>query len=334
MGNEQIIESVIRETTAQAISDVDMESFLSLQNAAKVFLNDIEMLSKTYESLISKSSLKSKITALYKEMRASSAETQRIISAQHRFEEELNRFLNRTIYLTYVKDDGTLLFYGDANIGKLYSQATANRGRGNISASKLFDANDLQESIKDDIEESMANKVAVYRTAIKRYKSNTDEAKMNYSPSAKTFYWYAVGTKIGWTSPIVNEGPIAEGYADAVINQDSAISNSNIESSLQLLWEKYIGKDSVGAALKGDVVYHKDGRIQFAIKKGSFSTAMVRQYIVLAYNILQLKKLTAEQLANPNTFAALTGLSRKTDIVLERLREDSEKVLAEELGAV
>jgi len=92
-----------------------------------------------------------------------------MLRLQHDFENELNKFLNRKIYLTYVNEDGTLNYYDDANIGKLYAQAGANRGRGNISASKIFDANDLEENIKNLLEESVKNKKKVYESALIRY---------------------------------------------------------------------------------------------------------------------------------------------------------------------
>lgn len=324
MNNEANIETAVRETTAEALAEIDQDDFQGLQNAAKLFLENVQIVSDMYRDALSKSSLKSKITDLYKNMRAETSYTQKVLKYQHMFEVALNQFLGREIYLTYVTDSGNLNFYGDANIGKLYETATANRGRGNISASSLFDANDLQEDIKKDITESMMNKTMVYQTAIKRYRNNDDEEHMNYNISKKTFYWWLQYHKKlgGWTDPIVNEGPIAEGYAGAVINQDKEINNGKIESSLAILWNRYIGKDSIGAAIKGDIVYKNNGNIQFAVKKGSFSTAMVRQYLILAYNILQIKQLTAAELSNPTVFNSLVRMSKRTDAILEAIKED------------
>lgn len=319
------VENDILSATKEDISEFDKEGFLQFQHASQKFLDDIEIISKEYQGVVSKSSIKNKITELYKSMREDSAYTQKMLKCQHEFETALNEFLGRVIYLTYVNEDGSINFYGDVNIGELYRQATANRGRGNISASKMFEANDLQEDIKNSIERSMANKKAVYQAAIARYRRNKGEEHMNYNISKNTFYWWAQYHKTlgGWTDPIVNEGPIVEGYAGAVINEDPEVSNSKIEHSLEVLWRNHIQKDSIGAAIKGDVVLDSNGKIQFAIKSGSFSTARIRQYILLAYNMLRLNYLSPDQLVNVNTFKQLTsgGLSKMADAFVEYINE-------------
>ena len=123
--------------------------------------------------------------------------------------------------------------------------------------------------------------------AIERWKENSNEGIKDYDPSVKTFYWRINPPYLGWTSKIDTQGIIAEGYAEAVINNRNDVVNSALESSLKALWEKYIQKDSIPAAIKGDVIL--DGtNVQFAIKQGSFSTAKIGQYINLAFNITQL----------------------------------------------
>lgn len=89
------------------------------------------------------------------------------------------------------------------------------------------------------------------------------------------------------------------------------------------MWRNHIQKDSIGAAIKGDVVLDSNGKIQFAIKSGSFSTARIRQYILLAYNMLRLNYLSPEQLVDVNTFKRLTsgGLSKMADTLIEYINE-------------
>lgn len=53
-------------------------------------------------------------------------------------------------------------------------------------------------------------------------------------------------------------------------------------------------KDSVAAAVKGDVVFNQDGSIQFAVKSGNFSTSMIGQYINLAINIHHIQEISLE----------------------------------------
>lgn len=49
---------------------------------------------------------------------------------------------------------------------------------------------------------------------------------------------------------------------------------------------------------------------------------MVRQYLILAYNILQIKQLTAAELSNPTVFNSLVRMSKRTDAILEAIKED------------
>ncbi len=337
MSNKKIVDNVLRTVTAQEVVKIDKGDFEGLKVAAQKYLTSIEIVSDIYKEAISKTKIRHKITAIYSQMRNETEYTREMLKYQHEFENTLNQFLGRVIYLTYVNDDGTVYFYDDANIGKLYATATANRGRGNISKTKIFDANDLQEDLKDSITESIAKRKNVYQTAIRRYHSNEgDEGKMNYNPSDRTFYWWSKYHERlgGWTDPIVNEGPIAEGYAGAVINEEPEINNNDIEHSLEVLWNNYIGKDSIGAALKGDIVYKKNEDIQFAVKKGSFSSAMVRQYINLAFNIQRLDRLTVEELTQPAIFDKMTKLTSKTDKIIDAINRDVTKELLEELSQV
>ena len=319
------IQNDILEMTARDLKEIDNQDFIVFQAAAQKFLDQVQMLSDSYKKIITKNSLKNKIIELYKNMRQDSVYTQTVLQYQHEFEVALNNFLGRTIYLSYVVPDGNLYFYGDVNIGELYRQATANKGRGNISQTKMFDANDLEEDLKKDILKSIADRKKVYQEALARYRRNKGEEHMNYNISERTFYWWAQYHKklAGWTDPIVNEGPIAEGYAGAVINQDPEVKNTRIEHSLEVLWYNHIQKDSIGAAIKGDIVLKSDGNIQFAVKSGSFSTAKIRQYILLAYNVLKLKNLTIRDLSNPEIFKRLSsgGLSRMTDQIIEALND-------------
>lgn len=228
-------------------------------------------------------------------MRQSTVFTQQALQLQHIFQEQLNSFLGRTVYLTYVTDQGHLIYLDDVDIGKLYQKATANKGRGNISSLAIVDTNDLVGDLRERLQQSEWMRSHVYKTAIARWSSNTDENEKNYIPSKNTFYWRLFNHHItDWTSPIINKGWIAQGYADAVINEDPQVVSSNIEYALKFLYENHIKPESVGAAIQQDVILNENRQIQFAIKEGNFSTAMFGQYLRLAYNIKQINFLSKQ----------------------------------------
>lgn len=319
---ESVVREAIVENTLEEIYNSEYEDFQKLKQAAMTYIRQVQEISNLYEQIISKSKLQDKIREIYVRMREETSFTRLMLDYQHTFETSLNDFLGRKIYLTYVNDDGTFYYYDDLNIGKLYQTATANKGRGNISESSIFDANDLEENLQKELKKAADERKKVYTTALERYRKNKVEESMDYNPSKNTYYWWTIYHRtLRHTDKIVNEGPIAEGYADSVVQQDPNISNNNIEMSLEHLWLNYIHKDSIGAIEKGDVVL-KGTNLEFAIKKGSFSTAMVRQYIQLAYNISQIDMITKEELkANINQ---LSKLSKAAVQLVENLRQKTE----------
>lgn len=319
---ESVVREAIVENTLEEIYNSEYEDFQKLKQAAMTYIRQVQEISNLYEQIILKSKLQNKIREIYVRMREETSFTKLMLDYQHTFETSLNDFLGRKIYLTYVNDDGTFYYYDDLNIGKLYQTATKNKGRGNISESNIFDANDLEENLQKELKKAADERKKVYTTALERYRKNKVEESMDYNPSKNTYYWWTVYHRtLRHTDKIVNEGPIAEGYADSVVQQDPNISNNNIEMSLEHLWLNYIHKDSIGAIEKGDVVL-KGTNLEFAIKKGSFSTAMVRQYIQLAYNISQMDMITKEELkANINQ---LSKLSKAAVQLVENLRQKTE----------
>lgn len=264
-------------------------------------------------------------------MRNDQRYTRLMLQYQHQFEIALNGFLGRAIYLTYVNEDGSLNFYDDANIGKLYQEATANRGRGNISQDKIFDSNDLIENIKQALKRSEADKKIVYTTAIERYYKTQNENDYKYNPSKHTFYWrlndyYHI---TNYTKPFANTGPIAEGYVGAVADENENVTSADIENSLRVLYENYIQKDSIGAAIKGDILFGRDNSIQFAVKKGSFSTAMVGQYMRLAINIQRMKQISVENFEK--LLPSLIKLTKLTDQVIDVANKKASEQMKENI---
>lgn len=330
--NENVVTNSIIETVAPDLVEVDYNDFKQLKVAANQFINKVEdMINKvhhTHQLIQNKSSIKNSLTIFYQLMRESTQFTREAVILQHAFETQLNNFLGRKIYLSWVNDEGHILYFDEGNIGRLYANATANRGRGNISASKIknmMDVNDLTDALQKKLEESEKLRAHVYNLAIMRWSGNeSDETIKNYNPSKKTFYWKLIDNHhiSGWTKPINTKGVIAEGYAGAVINEDPNVVSSNLEYSLKVLYENHIQKDSIGAAIKGDVVWNEDGNIQFAIKEGNFSTAKFGQYLNLAYNTIQINMISA--IEYEKYLPKLIRVSKTADKILLDINQKSE----------
>lgn len=333
--NENIVSNLILQAAAPDLVEVDYNDFEQLKIAANQFIvkveNMINQVRHTHQLIQNKTSIKDSLRDFYQLMRQSTQFTQEALILQHNFETQLNNFLGRKIYLGWVNDEGHILYFDQANIGRLYANATANRGRGNISVStikNMMDVNDLTNDLQKKLQQSEKLRAHVYNIAIARWSDNeNNEIIKNYNPSKKTFYWklfdnYHIS---GWTKPIQTKGDIAEGYAGAVINEDPDVISSNLEYSLKILYENHIQKDSVGAAIKGDVVWNENGNIQFAIKEGSFSTARFGQYLNLAYNTIQIKMISADEYEK--YLPKLIKISKVTDSILTDINQKSEQIL-------
>ena len=337
MSNESVIQTAIQDATAPKLVEVTEGDYQALKQAAQAFLDRINEISELGFSISRYNTLADQISNFYTFMRQSTAFTREALNLQHIFELQLNQFLGRTIYLTYVNRDGSLYFYDDAHTGELYAKATRNKGRGNIGKSKMFDSQDLEKELQARMNQSAAQRQAVYGEAIKRWEKNKNEDIMHYDPSYHTFYWRLKGTHYiqGWTDPIATRGVIAEGYARAVINEASDVGNDNIESSLKALWFKYIYTNSVAGALIGDVVFSNQemvdqyGNLQFAIKSGSFSTANFGQFLRLASNIVQVPNLTLQEFKD--NFRTLINIGKATDAFIESAKINAEKRGAEQI---
>lgn len=298
--NLSVVKNTVNNITSQEVERVVEGDFLTLKIAAKQFLDKVEGLSRVYEKAIQQQLIKDKISIVYTQMKQSEKYTQQILQYQHHFQKLLNEFLNKTVYLTYITKEGNFYFYNDANVGKIYAKSLKNEGRGRIKSNALFSANDLNENLKKAIAQSVTLRKPVYETALTRFYRNKQQIRMKYEryqPTHDTYYWWKKKPNVlGWTNP-TSVSRIAQGYAEAVINEASDVGGSNdIQKSLQALWN-YVEVDNIPATIREDIVYNKDGSVQFAVKtSSSFQTASVGQYFRLAYNITQISKiLTLEQ---------------------------------------
>ncbi len=340
MANENIEEN-IKKITSEEIYKVHQGNYNELKVAANIFLDKVDKIAKRNHYIASQNTIKKEITDIYKYMKEDSENTREALQLQHIFETQLNDFMGRVIYLTYVDKQGNLNIYDDANIGKLYSQATKeSKGqRGNISAGKMFQTIDLQEDLKEKMLLSISQRKEVYQEAIARWEGNKtqdwDREKIEsgkvYNPSKNTFYWRLNDYHItGWTDPIQNRGWIAEGYAGAVINEDPEVLSIKLQHGLKSLWENHILQDSIGGAIKGDVVWKENGNIQFAVKSGTFSTARFGQFVRLAFNILQIDILTPSQFQK--VLPALVNFKKITNEIIQAAKEKGEKELTFKIG--
>lgn len=292
--NELVVERSIKNTLPKDLTTVDKGNFQQLKTVANTFISNIQLLYQQTvrtSAIIQKDNLKNGLQYFYQYMRSSKNFLQNILQWQEYFEKELNNFLGRTIYLAWVDSkSGNIMYFDDAAIGLLYEKATRQYGRGNVSASKvrsMIESEHLAQDLKQRLKESQEKRRYVYLEIIRRWKEPKNDKRFYYKNPQRRKY----------TIQFTNKGPIAEGYAGAVINENPNVG-PELQTSIKTLYLEHINLDSIPAIIKGDIVWTENGNIQFAVKQGSFSTARFGQYLALAYNIKDLPPLTIQDFQN------------------------------------
>lgn len=331
--DEKSVEKKIIQVAGREIDQVTKGDFQALKKSAQLFLDMIQEMFYVGHSILQKDLLINELITIKREMNNATRNTRKALELQHFFESQLNNFMGREIYLTYVTSTGDLNIYNNISVAKLYQKATKahNRPRANISASYMFDAKQIDDDLREKLQRSIRNKRQVFQQAIHRWEKNKEEqyspqeveSGKQYYPSKGTYYWRLHDYHItGWTDPI-NRGHIAEGYVDAVLHNDRAIdavgTSLKMEWALHDLWAYHINKNNIPAIVKGDVVWKENGDIQFAVKTGNFSTASFNQYVITAYIVTLIETLTIEELQN--LLPHIADFSKVTKQIIKRAQQ-------------
>ena len=281
------------------------EDFNALQQAATIFLTEIINIYNNGSRVRIHRGGENEIMRLWSIYR-DAATSRELALSQQRFSSALDRYLGRTIVLTYVAPDGQMYMYTEEGEAEILSKVGKNAGRANFNASawlggkkghvpqqyqKLMDG---EIDLIQKIHRSTSRRQEVYAEGIRRYNFN-QSSKSNSSPEEKRRYYYKFNPPYHQFPP--TRGEVAEAYVNAVMKEDDGIQNSEMETSLQTLYEKYIAshKDNIPAIVKGDVVVNEaDGKISLAVKGQSASTAKIGQYIVTAHEISRMSMPPAE----------------------------------------
>lgn len=327
--NEEIVKEEVLEKTTQAVSAAEEEPFTKLKSAAKIFLKNVEGFYEENSQLTNAISAKSNIQKIYAQMKNSEQETQRLVLEALSFEEAVNEFLNRNIYLTFVKENGEILFFEKESVKEIYGKVKKGEGRGKFREIKegLSQAN-LEKNFQTLINDSIQEYSSVYTTAIERY----NEKKYKYH-----FYWYKGKNCLQWSKQIRDRGRIAESYVESVVNQYFQ-KNNDEEENLSIL-NNYIDVNFTFGILKGDVLLKETSglpsvSVQFAVKKEDANTEKIGPALAFAYNILQISSLTANSLwdSENNTYTQAfktlsnwPSLTKGAKKVIRSLEEEAKK---------
>ena len=341
MNNETVVKDTLLDFTSTVFFNQEEGNFNQLRRNASFFLKKIENLEHKELSM----SLKDWAGSFVNNNITRNKDISEIMFFLSTFQTQINLFLGRTIYLTYVCSDGNIKLFDQFETRRIYAHMHPTKdGRGTQYTNdnlRSFQEN-VGLSINQKIQFSLKNKKRVYTEALRRfrkkprdyYKTKTNREKfggMQYkdTPENKnTFYFYLWDTNhIHWGHK-TSRGAIGEAYVDAVVNEDESITNADVEWSLLRLdirLQRENKMNSIGGIIKGDIKLKNQerGDIQFAVKSmGIFSAPSVRQYIAFAYNILLFRNLTKKEVEdNIKDLSNIKGNSLK---LLQNIKDYSQ----------
>lgn len=277
---------------------------------------------KKEESLRAFFSTKENLSLLLKNNRKESKQQKVIndvLKYVHEFELALDKFLNRKVQLVWVDEQGNLLVATEDEYNKLLSTATVDsKIRGKMAENAMRALRDLEthnnnyiDKALKEFQQSINNRRAFYQLAIKRYEASTIEETGEKKNPKKTFYWtrdknidhvsktgdHFIRGNYVLSKKINTKGRIAEAYVESVINEYKE-ANLEVNNWLRHL-NSLIYEDNVSAILRGDVIKKiinentGESKLEqhFAVKSGSWSTAGIRQYLLLAERLLEYEKI-------------------------------------------
>ena len=334
--NEQVVENVIKQQTIQGISQFQQNQFNQLKNAAERYVNKVEQLKNNLRNLerIDKqyrNTISGTIRNISDIMSHNDNLTKIIFEETNIFKEYLNNFLNRQIPLTYISQDGSILALSSYTERQLYSNNlthnSAGRGRLSNFDEALNSVKIVQSEVQKIINERIAGYKIVFTEAIRR--SSKNEKQMDYSPSARTYYWRLHDYHItGWSKQMqINE--IAQQYADVVLNRTE---NFGIQEGLKQMSDSFKGHNWTRAIAKGDVDLNIEGqKISLAIKFGNqFQTEGFRQYCVFAYNILSINYASPKDIQK-NIVSLSRGSGKTAQAIIKNLNQKASQLIINEV---
>lgn len=364
---EKIKEQLI-DVMSKNVSEEVQENFQNLVNAAKTLYKNLQRIEdqegliaqveKKAETLRAFFTTKENLSLLLNNRKESKQQKviNDVLKYVHEFELALDQFLNRKVQLVWVDEKGNLLATTEDGYNQLLSMANVDSdSRGKIAENAVKTLETLENSKNiytealTDFNDSINNRKRFYQLALKRYEANTIEEEIGEKKPQKPqkhFYWKKDNEKddseseniIGkyvLSKKINNKGRIAEAYVESVINDtEEPLEENNWLRHLNSL----IYEDNISAILRGDVIKKiidkntGESKLEqhFAVKSGSWSTAGIKQYLLLAERLKDFKKVQI----SPSLFRVGLPmlLTAKKDEKVEKIKSYIVKDAAEEVS--
>lgn len=336
--NLQKVQQVTKQQTIYAISTFEQNNFNQLKIVAQQYINKIEQLKNNLQKLEKNKQYKNTISGTIRNIADAMSHndnlTKIIFQETNIFKQALNHFLGREIPLTYISEDGTILALSSYTERQLYNKNlthnSAGRGRMKNFQQALDGVKIIESEVQKIINERTLGYKHIFTQAIRRSSKNQEE--MDYSPSARTYYWRLYDYHITNWSKVMQINEIAEQYADIVLNRTEQF---NTEYGLKMMSDSFQGHNWTRAIKTGDVDLNIEGqKISLAIKFGNqFQTQGFRQYCVFAYNILNINYASPTDIEN-NIVALSRGTGKTAQAIINNLNIKANNLLVEEVSKI
>lgn len=306
--NNTVIENQIQSISIQKISQVIINNFTELQEAAYKLIQTMESQAAIFETTKQKTKIIQQLNTatLYQQMKSNQDMTRIVTNAALQFQSAVNKFLEKNLNLIYMNiTTGNIIVQTDLNMRKFFAYyMTAGQGRAKVDMSnkrqQILNGLEKQGQLLEELQKKLNTRSTTFKYILDQAIRRKENKDMNYKKEnpelENTFYW--------WPSPrfpyihisrrTKGNGFLAEAFIDSLFNESSYIGD--IEKNLEIL-SGYLDKtDNKGAALGQDISQILNGKaFQFSVKSGKFNTPMIRQFIVQALVILGMDQNTTVQ---------------------------------------
>lgn len=341
---------------AKDIKDQELKNASRLVDAAVTFIRDVEIIINKYEILGKQISLFGQpLKNLGKAMQRNNEDLQAIISRQYTFEQQLNKFLGRSINFAWVDSKGNILYADEETARKIYESATLSTDQdktyvGKISSSQVKKKaqetpNFVLKLYADAVQERTQKHQRLFQEMIRRLNENKNKENVWAKEHYSTVYWIGHSPfgdsnfhhpKYQWSYKY-NQGHISQGYVNFIFNK--IINYDFGESSIGNFMMNEITKDTIPGIVKGDVVLGQgngiSNKIQIAVKsQDTFNTASIGTYLSVAYQVIAFNN-NLENLTTQEVEKILNNLKRYSVKVTKAGREEAKKIIedmAEDTG--
>ena len=269
----QRLASAISEKSGEEVGNVAAGDYQKLRAAALSFINGVKHFGENAK--ISESDIMNFTKGDYakaKQILVKNIAEKEMIGLYTKFQEALDNFLDRELFLAIVLDNGEILFFDSVQEKAIYENSSKNKkrlnlNRGGIDPSAVFSEIENQLFLNSEEQEHSKKVQNIYKLSVERFDETMSEGEA-YGKKWPYIYWHEDGGKreYGFVS---NKGILGEAYILALFEriENTKLVYSTDDANLRPFYYDYIlSADNRSGAIIGDISNDILDKVQISVK--------------------------------------------------------------------